>query len=124
MKRFKNTVETGRWAEQLAATYLRAQGVQVVAQNYRCREGEIDLVGLHQTTLIFVEVRYRHHDYFGTGAESIDSRKQQRIILTAQHFLQQHPQWQESNCRFDAVIVSPSGAHAEMQWITDAFEAG
>lgn len=121
MKHFKNTVATGRWAEQQVAIYLKAQGVHIVAQNYYCREGEIDLVGLHQNTLIFIEVRYRHSNRYGTGAESIDQRKQQRIILTAQHFLQHHPQWQESNCRFDAILVNQTN-QLEIQWIPDAFQ--
>jgi len=118
----KSTTAIGRWAEQQVAMYLQTRGVNVVVQNYRCREGEIDFVGFHEDTLIFVEVRYRKDDFYGTGAESIDSRKQQRIFITAQHFLQQHPQWQNVPCRFDAVLVSPPKTAPQIDWITDAFQ--
>ncbi len=115
----RSTTEIGQRAEQHVTRYLQTCGVQLVVQNYRCRAGEIDLIGIHQETLLFVEVRYRSSGFFGSGAESIDQRKQQRIILTAQHFLQHNPQWQEMNCRFDAVIVSPT---RPIEWITDAFQ--
>jgi len=118
----KSTTAIGRWAEQQVADYLQARGVAVVVQNYRCREGEIDIVGFHEDTLLFIEVRYRKTQFYGTAAESIDYRKQQRIFLTAQHFLQQHPQWQDSPCRFDAVIVSPPETAPQIDWITDAFQ--
>jgi putative endonuclease len=115
----RSTTAIGQRAEQQVAHYLESCGVQRVVQNYRCRAGEIDLIGIHQETLLFIEVRYRSSNFFGTGAESIDLRKQQRIILTAQHFLQHHPEWQDKLCRFDAVIVSPT---QPMEWITDAFQ--
>lgn len=118
MKR-RSTTEIGHHAEQHVARYLETCGVQRVVQNYRCRAGEIDFIGIHQNTLLFVEVRYRSSEFFGSGAESVNLRKQQRIILTAQHFLQHEPQYQEMNCRFDAVIVTPSQS---IEWIEDAFQ--
>lgn len=122
MKRF-NPSERGQWAENLACTYLSAQGLRLVTRNYRCRSGEIDLIMQHVTHLVFVEVRYRADQRYGGGLESIDYRKQQRLLLTAAHYLQSHLEAQQYHCRFDAVIISGQYPTAQLQWLVDAFQA-
>lgn len=114
------TSERGRWAENLACTYLCEHGLQLVARNYRCQFGEIDLIMQHGVYLVFVEVRYRAYQRYGGGLESIDYRKQQRLVLAATHYLQTHPDAQHRACRFDAMIVS---GQSQMQWVIDAFQA-
>ncbi len=116
----KNTRHLGICAEQHACQYLQTQGLQLQARNYRCRGGEIDLIMLHGQQLVFVEVRYRSHTRFGGGVESIDSRKQQRIILCARHYLQQHPVERQRSARFDVISMD---ARQQIQWIRNAFEA-
>ena len=80
-------MNNGALAEQHAARYLQQQGLKPVAQNYRSRFGEIDLIMQDGATLVFVEVRLRRSANFGGAAASIDARKQQRIIRTAQQYL-------------------------------------
>ena len=80
----------GVWAEDLAEVYLGKRGLRTMQRNYFCRGGEIDLVCLHEDRLVFVEVRYRQRGAFGSGAETIGSRKQSRIIRTAAMFLSRH----------------------------------
>lgn len=110
----------GVQAEQWAARYLQQQGLQQLAKNYRCRAGEIDLIMQDGDTLVFVEVRLRSNVDFGGAAASIDSRKQQRIIRTAQHYLAALPRIPP--CRFDAVLMEdPQGL--QMQWLKNAFGA-
>ncbi len=107
----------GAEAEQLAADYLLGQGLHLVARNFRCRGGEIDLVMRDGATLVFVEVRARSSAAFGGAAESISSAKQARIILAAQHFLARHGI--DAPCRFDAVLLQAG----RLQWLRAAFEA-
>lgn len=111
-------MKPGAEAEQLAASYLQRQGLTLVETNYRCRFGEIDLILRDGPTLVFAEVRQRSRGDFGGAAASIDGRKQQRIILAAQHYLSTLSRMPP--CRFDAVLLD--GA-AQIEWMKDAFRA-
>lgn len=110
-------MNNGALAEQHAARYLQQQGLKPVAQNYRSRFGEIDLIMQDGATLVFVEVRLRRSANFGGAAASIDARKQQRIIRTAQQYLAGLAHIPP--CRFDAVLMDDGG----VQWLKNAFEA-
>jgi putative endonuclease len=110
---------SGAQAEQLACTHLERSGLRLVARNYRCPRGEIDLVMDDRGTLVFVEVRYRRSDAFGSAAESVDRRKQARLRAAAAHYLLTHNL--ELPCRFD--VVALSGAPVRVEWLRDAFSA-
>ena len=110
-------MNNGAQAEQQAARYLQQQGLKPVAQNYRSRFGEIDLIMRDGATLVFVEVRLRRSANFGGAAASIDAHKQQRLIRTAQQYLAGLAHIPP--CRFDAVLMDASG----VQWLKNAFEA-
>ena len=109
---------SGAQAEARAEVFLVKQGLVKREQNYRCKLGEIDLIMQHKDTLVFVEVRLRTHQAFANAAESVTIRKQQKIIKTAQHYLQQHRLTDKANCRFDVIAFSDNG---EPEWIKDAF---
>lgn len=106
----------GERNERLAESFLRAQGLELIARNHRCRFGEIDLIMRDGATLVFVEVRYRRARDFGGAAASVDRYKQQRLIQTARHYLMTHPT--PLACRFDVVAIE-SGER--IQWIKQAF---
>ena len=108
----------GALAEMRAETFLLQHGLVKRAKNYRCKLGEIDLIMQHDTTLVFVEVRLRTHTAFANAAESVTRRKQQKIIKTAQYYLQQHQLTDKANCRFDVIAFSDNG---NPEWIKDAF---
>ncbi len=110
----------GARAEQWAMQYLQQQGLKPVAQNYRSRFGEIDLIMQDDATLVFIEVRLRSHAAFGGAAASIDARKQQRIIRTAQQYLASLGRIPP--CRFDAVLMGDADGN-NSQWLKNAFEA-
>lgn len=110
-------INHGAQAEQWAAQYLQQHGLKPVAQNYRSRFGEIDLIMQDGAMLVFIEVRLRRNANFGGAAASIDARKQQRIIRTAQQYLASLAQLPP--CRFDAVLLDDNG----VQWLKNAFEA-
>lgn len=110
-------METGKEAENHAASFLQSRGLRLVERNYRCRMGEVDLIMEHGNTLVFVEVRLRRNERFGGAAASINGHKQRRLIHAAQHYLQQ--QAKEPPCRFDAVLLDG----IRIEWIKDAFSA-
>ncbi|WP_296805704.1 YraN family protein [Thiocapsa sp.] len=110
------TRRVGDAKERLAEDYLKRRHLQPIARNHRCRFGEIDLVMRDGETLVFVEVRYRRSDRFGSPAETVDRRKQQRLAAAASHYLQAHPT--VLPCRFDVVAVS---GRDRIEWIKNAF---
>lgn len=117
-----DTQATGQRAELAARRYLEGRGLAFVEANYRCRGGEIDLIMRDNDYLVFVEVRFRSHPHFGNGLDSVDHRKQRRLILAAQHYLQQLGSGPTPACRFDVVAVAPQAQGYGFDWITNAIE--
>jgi putative endonuclease len=93
----------GAAAEALAADFLVARGLAIIARNYRCRSGEIDLIARDRDMLVFVEVRLRSSAAFGGAAASITATKRQRIASAAKHYFGKLGR--EPACRFDAVLL-------------------
>lgn len=124
MTRFPEDVPPlrGGWAEDLARRFLQQKGLTLLKQNYRCRRGEIDLIMRDQSAIVFVEVRYRRRVDFGSGVESVDKRKQRKLIAAAQYFLGSHSGTYSAPCRFDVVAVSGLGSSPSLSWIPNAFE--
>ena len=122
----RHHVDTGRYAEQWACHFLRQQGLKLVARNFRCRTGEIDLVMRDGDQLVFVEVRFRKNNTYGSPAESIDLRKQARVIRCAEYFLQRSATLARLPARFDVVTLTSAKEQDglfETHWIRNAFEA-
>ena len=111
----------GHAYEQIAEKYLYQQGCKIKDRNYHIRKGEIDLIVLDNATLVFVEVRYRKNSRFGTPEETITKRKQDKINLTAQHYIAKFNLW-HTNARFDVVSIKPTArGDIEINWIKNAF---
>lgn len=121
------THQIGQKAEESALRFLRDQGFQLVAQNYHCKSGEIDLVVFKSELLVFVEVRQRKVSVFGSAAASITVSKQRKICKTAAFFLQAHPEFEFFDCRFDVIAIDVSkrlnNVVPDLNWIEGAFEA-
>ncbi|MEE9265768.1 MAG: YraN family protein [Gammaproteobacteria bacterium] len=115
-------MERGAWAENLACQHLLDHGLRLVTRNYRCRHGEIDLVMRDGSTIAFIEVRLRNRTDFGSGAESVDARKQARLLSSAEHYLQRHATLL-TDCRFDVVSILQCGNTQQLDWIRNAFNA-
>ena len=111
---------TGDRAEDRALAHLERHGLELLARNYRCRLGEIDLVMLDRGALVLAEVRYRSRENFGGALASVGPRKQQRLIAAARHLLMQRPQLARLPARFDVVAVGPG--EGDIDWIRDAFQ--
>lgn len=92
---------TGRAAEDRALKELGAAGLRLVARNFRCRLGEIDLVMREGDTLVFVEVRQRQSARFGDASESVTTAKQRKLQAAAALFVAWHPALRNLPMRFD-----------------------
>ena len=95
----------GRIAETLAVWHLRAKGYRIVTRQFRSRVGEIDIIARRGRVLVFVEVKARRD--VATAADAISTRQKNRIIRTAEVFVQARPSLALMDERFDAILVSP-----------------
>ena len=117
----------GRNAESFAADFLAGQGLKIAATNYSCKGGELDIVAWQGEHLVFAEVRLRNHRGFASGAESVDYRKQRKLVAAASHYLQKNFGGNPPPCRFDVVSLTAdgdNGAAYRAEWIQDAFRPG
>ena len=112
-----NKRATGAGYEAQAARFLERSGMQIVAQNYRTRSGEIDLIARDGKYLVFVEVKFRANTKNGNALEAVDLRKQRTIIRTAQHYLLRYGYGMQTPCRFDVVGINGT----EITHIKNAF---
>jgi putative endonuclease len=115
----------GRDAEQAAAQFLEAHQLTILARNYRCRGGELDIIAETATGVIVIaEVRLRADTRYGGGAASVDWRKQRRIQRAAGHLMLRQPALAKRPLRFDVLDLAPAGTGGyRIQWIRQAFEA-
>jgi len=119
----RTRLNLGRRGEQLAEEKLTAGGYAIVARNYRCRAGEIDLVARQGESVVFVEVRTRRGTAFGLPEASLTTRKRQHLIAAAQTYLQAN-QLTEASWRIDVVAVelSPQGQLLRVDVIENAIQ--
>ncbi|WP_119394042.1 YraN family protein [Salinibius halmophilus] len=106
----------GRAAENKAQQWLQQQGLTPVTKNFNAKGGEIDLIMMDGSTLVFVEVRHRTQGT-DTALASVDWRKQRRIIKAAQQYLQRQSTWPA--CRFDVIAMATDESPI---WIKAAFD--
>lgn len=98
-----NTKPLGFFGERAAAFYLQLRGYRIRERNFRCSYGEIDLIAERGNQLVFVEVKTRRSDEYGTPAEAVGYRKQKKITTVAQYYLLAYPE--DKEIRFDVVEV-------------------
>ncbi len=110
--------DVGDKAELMAEHFLKKQGVTIIEKNYRDSPGEIDLIADDLGTLVFIEVKFRKSTNFGQPFETVTRVKQQKIIRTAESYLQKHPQLANKACRFDVISIQDQ----DINWIPNAFD--
>jgi putative endonuclease len=125
MKQTGGPQDLGRIWEGRAAAYLGEHGVRMIARGYRCRLGEIDLIGDDGRDLVFIEARARGRGSLGSALESVGPAKQRRIVRATRHFLMRNPGSQSRPIRFDVVAFDGiDTADPRVTWIRNAFDAG
>jgi putative endonuclease len=110
----------GRKGENLAASYLREQGWEILERNYRTRLGEIDLVCRDHDSIVFVEVKTRVSADFARPDESVTQHKQAKLRRLVEEYLMRH-NLESSDVRFDVLGVTLKGRHPEFEHIVGAF---
>ncbi|WP_150465281.1 YraN family protein [Francisella sp. SYW-2] len=112
------TIEIGNKAEEQASKFLQAKNLEILAQNFKALPyGEIDIIALEQSTLVFIEVKYRSKTKFAKAEEMLTYSKQQKIINSANIFLQKNPKLENYECRFDLIAINKKN----INWIKNAF---
>ena len=82
--------ELGKWGEDVATQFLQAKGLKILERNWRCEEGELDIIALDNDTIVVVEVRTRTSDAYGTPEESLTHHKRRHLEKSALAYLQEH----------------------------------
>ena len=113
-----NKRKTGQQYEDKAAAYLEQCGFTILERNFRCRQGEVDIIGLHESCLVFVEVKYRRNGARGRALEAVDLRKRQRLSQAALCYRMQERIPEEIPCRFDVVGIDGG----EVTLVKNAFD--
>lgn len=123
VSRSDRTAALGRWGEELAARHLTDAGMQVLDRNWRCAQGELDLVARDSDgTVVFVEVKTRSGTGFGAPAEAVGRVKARRLRVLACRWLDEHRQPGGVELRFDVVgIVRVPGRQPELVHLRSAF---
>ncbi|HEC78234.1 MAG TPA: YraN family protein [candidate division WOR-3 bacterium] len=116
-----NKTELGRKGERLAREYLTSRGFIIVAHNFRCRFGEIDLIARKEKAFRFIEVKFRTGTEYGLPQESVVRRKQQKIRTTAMLWLKQRCLPVDSEIHFDVLAINEEQGKIKYNYIEDAF---
>ena len=103
--------------ETLACEYLTRHGYQILCRNFRCRQGEIDIIARDRDYLVFIEVKYRRDEHEGDPAEAVDYRKQKKISRVAEYYCWKKQKLNQP-CRFDVICVLGQ----EIRHIVNAFD--
>ena len=114
--------QQGQEGEQLAARYLKRRGYKIICRNYRSHLGEIDIIARHRGVLIFVEVKSRSTETFGSPKLAVTPAKQRKLSQVAWHYLQQH-NLTEASARFDVVTISGTKGSPFFEVIENAFDS-
>ena len=117
-----NRRKRGILAELAAARYLQNNDIYLLARNYSCKIGELDIVGLDKEVLVFFEVRFRADSGYGTPAETVTRTKQKRIIRAAKCYLMANQELRNYPCRFDLLAVTQHRGKIHISWIKHAFQ--
>lgn len=113
-----NTKKTGAKYEAMAVKYLQKAGYRILEQNFRCRQGEIDIIARHEQYLVFVEVKYRSRAAQGSAAAAVSVKKQQTISRVAAFYLCRKGLPENTPCRFDVAAIDGE----QIQVYQNAFE--
>jgi putative endonuclease len=109
----------GAAAEDRALLFLQGQGLKLIARNWRCKAGELDLVMHDADTLVIAEVRSRGRADYGEAVETIDWRKQAKLVRATRVLLAARPELAERPLRFDVVTLNGDG---RVEWLREAFD--
>lgn len=113
-----NKRKIGNEQEELACRYLEKQGVRLRERNFRCRQGEIDIIGYEKEYLVFFEVKYRKDDSKGNASEAVGFGKQRKICRVSDYYRMMRGCPSDTPVRFDVIAIDGG----RIEWIRNAFD--
>ncbi len=113
---------TGTHFEDIALAHVQRDGLRLIARNFNCRYGELDLVMRDREVVVFVEVRYRRSQGYGGALDSVGAGKRERLAKAASLFLQANPALTRHPCRFDVIAISGGAENPSIDWQRNAFD--
>lgn len=112
----------GFCGEEIAKDFLKDSGYRIVARNWRCPLGEIDIIARDGEALVFIEVKTRTHSAYGSPAAAVTLKKQRQVCKAAQCYLAEHDLF-ETPARFDVIAIMPGkDCGHQIEHIPAAFE--
>ncbi len=121
-KKKTSNIDIGKYGENLASDFLRSNGYFILERNYRRKFGEVDIIAQHGDTLVFVEVKTRKSQKYGTGFEAVNFKKQQQLSRIAQDYICRNNK-HDFCARFDVIsIIIPNNQQPQIDMIQNAFE--
>ena len=112
--------QVGNKGESLAEDYIKRKGYKIIQRNYRCRLGEIDIIAKDDDTIVFIEVRTKQNENFGSPQGSVTSTKKSKISKTALSFIQEK-NLSGYSYRFDFIAITFSQGKPNIEHIENAF---
>ena len=121
-KKMNADQKTGPQGEDIAVSFLEEQGYIVLVRNYRRRFGEIDIVAEDAGVLVFIEVKTRKNNRYGSPFEAVDTRKQKKLSMMAQDYITRN-KMEDRTARFDVVaVLLKKDSCPEVELVRDAFD--
>ncbi len=111
----------GAKGEEAACSYLKRKGWRIIARNFRCRFGELDIVAAKDGILAFIEVKTRSRDDFGLPREAVNREKQKKLRVSAEVFLQRRPGLSRFQPRMDVIEIRAAEEGAVLNHLENAF---
>lgn len=118
-----NNKELGSYGENLAISFIIEKGYEILAKNYKCRIGEIDIIARNSAVLVFIEVKTRRTDSFGFPSEAVNKKKRTKLLKLAMFYLALNKAKPEQDYRFDVIEVKLNKDNTNtINHIINAFE--
>lgn len=117
-----NHNEFGKKGELIAAKYLQSIGYKIIETNWKASHTEVDIIAEHENQLVFVEVKTRSYDYYGSPEEFVDGKKQQNLTFAANRYMEKTEY--EGEIRFDIIAIIMQNGTNKFNHIIDAFFPG
>lgn len=111
----------GKLGETAACQFLQTKGLRLIEHNYALATGEIDLIMQDKKDIVFIEVRTRSNNRYGTTIESVNYHKQTKLIKTALYYMQKNRLLYKVNCRFDIIGITTTAEGNKIDWVKNAF---
>ena len=117
-----NKRSVGSDKEELACEFLKSHGAKIIEKNYRCKNGEIDIIARDGKYLCFIEVKFRESTKYGEPEEAVSYIKQKRICKVSRFYLYSKYKSLDTSIRYDVIAISPEDKLLTFKWIKDAFD--